>query len=226
MDLRLSEEFLVLALNPKTGVFSWWKSSLIKHSVSAALIQELIDRQRLTLEDEHITPTEMEPTNDPVLDAAIKALSKMKKKKKLKHWITKLSKKTKDIQKELIKNLLEHNILKIREDQTWWLLTKNQYEHWSDWQQRRLKGKLRDIIFHDKKGENHHLVLIGLLSACRLTKHIADEKDERRPVRRKAKDITHDNIYRKSVRSIENSTYGNAASGLLSVGISFIKECG
>lgn len=226
MELRLSETLLVLALSEKTGTIPQIKKGLVKYGLAAAVLQELENQRSIELDGDIVKIINQDPIGDPILDEALQILAKKHENKKVKHWIGKLSKKSKSFQETLLKDLLDKGVIKKREETNWWDFSKEQYQLWADWPVKRTMARLKDTIFHDRKADETHMALIGLICACRLYRQVFKDKEERSTGREKVKELAQENVYKKAIRSTVNGNRANAAGSILTLAAGLLKECG
>jgi hypothetical protein len=225
MELRLSEALIVLALSERTGTIPQTKKGLFKYGLAASVLQELEFQRSTELDGEIIKIINQDPLSDPILDEALQFLAKTHKNKKVKHWVGKLAKKSKNFQKILLNDLLDKGIVKKREEKNWWAFSNDQYELWADWPVKRTMARLKDTIFHGRKADDTHMALIGLICACRLYRQVFKDKEERTRARKKIKELAEHDVYKKGIRSTINGNRVNVATSILTIATGLLKEC-
>jgi len=205
MELRLSEQLLLLAFNEKQGIIYTSKAGVFKYALAGAIIQELMTHEKLELEEKAVKLIDKGPTDDPVLDKAIDILAQSTKEKKIQHWISKLGGKAKTFKKILFNDLVNKGVLKQREDRDFRVPGGDRFKLWFDGPVKHLRDHLRDILVHGNKADQKSLRLIGLAQACKLTRKLFKDSKEQEIAGRRMEELTENDPFKEAIRKIVNS---------------------
>jgi hypothetical protein len=96
MESTLSEEWLLLALEPDGRLSPWWSFSAWSGLAGAAMI-DLAARDRLRVEGRRVVPTGAGATGEPPLDAALRVIEGAPRPRSADRWITSLPRKADDL---------------------------------------------------------------------------------------------------------------------------------
>jgi hypothetical protein len=228
MQLRLSEELLLLALNEKKGTFVPFKTMIFKYGAAGAILHELMNREKLKLDEnaEYVVFLNLDPTGDAILDKALETLAKTEKQKKLQHWIAKLGGRFKEFKQILLGDLINRSILRKveTEDRNPWSFSGGRFQIWFDRPVISLRKRLHDTLVYGKNPDPETLKLIGLVRACKLHKNIFKEKTERETAWQRLEELSENDAFRKAIKKIINSQRVSAASSIFSAAIMLLKE--
>jgi hypothetical protein len=229
MELRLSEELLVLALNEKKGTIAPFKREYIKYGVAAALLQELIILEKLELDEEVVTVIEANPFGDNLLDPALEILEQATKKKKVQHWVSKLGGKYGKFKKILLDDLIDKGVLRpweepgVHEGEPG-LFHRQRFKTWYDIPLQHIRKRLHDILVYGGEPDPKSLRLIGLIHACKLTRRVFTDKEDQERVMLRIDALTGSDVFKKAIKSVVNSNRASAISGIISAAAVIAKE--
>lgn len=229
MELRLSEELFVLALNEKRGTIAPFKREYFKYGVAAALLQELIILQKLQLDEDMVTVIEGNPFGDKLLDPALEILEQSEKKKKVQHWVSKIGGKYRKLKKILLDDLINKGILRPKEEPEVHegkpgLFRRQRFKIWYDIPLQHLRKRLNNILVYGGEPDPGSLRLIGLIHACKLTRQVFPDKEDQERVMQRIDTLTEGDVFKKAVRSVVNSNRASAVSGVISAAAMIFKE--
>lgn len=228
MELRLSEELFVLALNEK-GIIAPFKREYLKYGIAAAILQELLILKKLQLDDESVDILDCEPFGDKLLDTAFEILDQSEKKKKVQHWVSKLGSKYGKFKKVLLDDLIDKGVLKTKDESGGreakpGLFHRQRYKVWDDIPLQYLRKRLYDMLVHGLEPDPKSLRLIGLIHACKLTRMVFSHREDHEKVMLRIDTLTTGDIFKKSIRNIIITNRISAFSGLISTAVMIAKE--
>lgn len=227
MELRLSEELLVVALNQKTGTIAPFKPMVFRYTLAAAVLQELFIRQKLELKGDLVKVIDKEPPGDVILDKALKMVTDSQKDKKVQQWVSKLGSKSKEFKKILVEGLVNKSVLRpLDEDEPPGAFSRKitRFRIWHDRPLVRLHKQLHDILVYGREPDSKSLRLIGLINACKLTRNIFKDKKEQETAAIRVQKLSDDDVFKKGVRSAVNTVRWSVVSGIFSAAMGLLKE--
>jgi hypothetical protein len=227
MELRLSEELLVMALNKKTGTIAPFKPMVFKYTLAAAVLQELFIRQKLELKGESVKVINKEPPGDVILDKALKIVTDSQKEKKVQQWVSKLGGKSKEFKKILLEDLVNKSVLRrLDEDEPPGAFSRKiiRLRIWHDRPFIKLHKQLHDILVYGKEPDSKSLRLIGLIDACKLTRNIFKDKKEQETAAIRVQTLSDNDVFKKGVKSAVNTVRWSVVSGIFSAIPVLLKE--
>ena len=229
MELRLSEELFVLALDEKRGTIAPFKREYFKYGVAAALLQELLILQKLKLDEDIIILLEANSFGDKLLDPVLEILEQSVKNKKVQHWVSKIGGKFGKFKKILLDDLMDKGILRPREEpgvheEKPGLFHRQRFRTWNDIPLQRLRKRLNNILVYGGEPDPGSLRLIGLIHACKLTRRVFTDKEDQERVMQRIDELTWGDVFKKAVRSVVNTNRVSAVSGIFSAAAVIFKE--
>ncbi len=227
MELRLSEELLVMTMNKKTGAIASFKPMVFKYTLAAAVLQELFIRKKLELDGELVKVIDGEPPGDVILDKALKMVTDSQKDKKVQHWVSKLGGKSKEFKKILVEDLVNKSVLRpLDEDEPPGTFSRKRirFRIWYDRPLIKLHKQLHDILVYGKEPDSKSLRLIGLINACKLTRNIFKDKKEQETAAIRVQKLSDDDVFKKGVRSAVNAVRWSVVSGIFSLAMGILDK--
>lgn len=215
MELRLSEELLVLALNEKNGRIATFSPDRMRYGLAGAVLQELVDRGAVKVEDEKVKVLSTDPMGDEILDKSMEIISKSTKDKKVPHWIGKLGEKSKGFKKTLVNNLVDRGILKEQEEgESKRILPGKRYRIWADRPLRVLRKRLDDILLYGKEPDPESLKVVVLVWYCKLHRRLYKDKAEREKARDRLELLSENDVIGKGIKKSVNNARTTALSSI------------
>jgi hypothetical protein len=182
-----AEKFLILIQHPEKHRFV--VSNQIKNvGLIGAILLDLADSNNVGIENGKLLfkskDTDLSKTHTMILEQ----IEKSSRIRKIKTWITKFSRKSRKIQKEILLELESKGIIKIHQKS--FLGIKYYKTQLIDSSIRDITiNEIRDIIFKDSKISKENALILGLIEACKMHKIIAKDKSEIKICKRKLADI-------------------------------------
>jgi Golgi phosphoprotein 3 len=229
MELRLSEELFVLALDEKRGTFARFKGEYFKYGVAAALLQELLILQKLKLDEDIVILLEANSFGDKLLDPVLEILEQSVKNRKVQHWVSKIGGKFGKLKKILLDDLINKGVIRPKEEpggqeEKPGLFHRQRFRTWNDIPLQRLRKSLNNILVYGGEPDPASLRLIGLIHACKLTRRVFAGKEDQEQVMQRIEELTDGDVFKKAVRSVVNTNRVSAVSGIFSAAAVIFKE--
>jgi len=217
--MLIAEEFLLLCLDEETGRKSI-SGEKIDPALGGALLVELalMERIGITSDEEglrarrRISITSTKPTDDEVLDAALGYLV-AKEGKKIQDVISPMSWKpmTKDLRKKLLSRLAETGVLEERRGMALGVFPTTRWPVADPAAELEVRARLRSALVDGLTPTERTVALIGLLHA---TGHVnkAVPYEDKKLVRRRAKELTEGDWAAKAVKAVIDSVHAAGAA--------------
>jgi hypothetical protein len=87
-----------------------------------------------------------------------------------------------------------------------------------------LRKRLHDILVYGEEPDPGSLRLIGLIHACKLTRRVFTDKEDRERVIQRIDMLTEGDVFKKAIRNIVNSNRASVVSGIISAAAMILKE--
>ena len=179
-DLKLYEEFMLLALKEESGTVA--ASESIEYPLAAAIMTELMLNKRVELlpaEDEKQKIRLLDPStlHDEILDEALSKIAKSKREQTLGEWIEVLATLSKLVQR-VARKLCRSGILRVDEERILMLFKRKVYPELDPEPEREIVERLRKAIFSDDSNvDPRDAVLVALANQTYLLHQKFDKND-------------------------------------------------
>lgn len=190
MELHLFDKFILLALDQKKGKFLV-DSFTLNYGLAGAILLELSELQKIEVKKRRIVVVDYKLTNHQVIDASMKLINKSKKNRKPRYWIYKLGNKSSEFRKFVLNNLYQKNIVNEEVNSYLWGLIKiKRYPVINTKEIDTIKDRIRKIVLEKLKPDMEAVLLLSLLSSCKLTRILFVTKKEHKEAKKRIKELT------------------------------------
>lgn len=198
MNLSIPEKFLLLAQHPDKGrlIISGLQ---FQYGIIGALLLQMSVEERISIENDLVTLNSGKGKPGSMIAEIELLIRNSRKKRKLKHWVSKLSRKSNKYKKALLEELATARIIRIEPKKFLGLIPyKNTYLV-----NRRLRSdlikELKGSIFSKHEIENDQLVLFGLIEATKMYKVFTTDSAELKRIKKALKELIKENPIAGSV---------------------------
>jgi hypothetical protein len=198
MELTLSEELMLLALDDDEGDVIFSASMALQYGLAGALIFEMIFRKNIVLDDKTVKLGANNQFEKQIYQEIVELIRSQKKEKDLEYWIWKISNKISDIKENILTRLIEKGILKKEEGKILWLIKYEKYPQQNPIPEIETRMKIRNTVLSNSEPDAKTLALISLINSCQLVDEIFT-KHERKSARKRIKEIIKNDELGKSV---------------------------
>ena len=192
MELNLIEKFILLALDKEKGKFLIDTMSL-NYGIAGAILLEMSELNKIAIKNKRMFVTDNKLTGNKIVDECIKLLINSKKPRRAKYWINKIGNKSSGFKKLILNDLYNKKIIMINKSTYFWgLFTFYKYPLINTKLVYEIKAKLKKIVLENKKSDLENLLLLSLMSGCKLTRVLFVNRKEHRVANKKIKELTKD----------------------------------
>jgi len=190
MSLRLYEKFILLALNQKKGNFLIDSLSL-NYGLAGAILLELSELKKIVIENKKIRVADKKLTNNQIIDACLKLINAIQKKRKPRYWIYKIGNKSSGFKKIILQDLYNKKIIKIDvKVYLWGLIKIRRYPVINISEVNNIKIRIKDAVLTSNKPDLETILLLSLMWSCKLTRILFTNKKDHKASRTKIKELT------------------------------------
>jgi len=192
MDNKVSENFISLALNPKSGNFMIF-GNYLTFGILGSILMDLALAGRITISGNRVVVSQDSGISGICThDRMMELLSKSSRPVKISNWLRKLSFTAGWYRREMMKMLAANGRLR-RVEKRFLLIPYNLHYQSDISAYKKLILRFKDIILYGKKPDETEIMTLGLIFACKLHRVLATESTERQKVRRSLKKLIRDN---------------------------------
>ncbi len=209
MELTLVEKFVLLAHHPEKGRFTVTGVQLWNGIVGALLI-EMSLQKRIEIEDGRIVLKDDKKISDPVMSEIAGMIKQSEKPKKIRYWLSKISKKANRYKKEVLAGMVKKGLL--RSERKRFIFIPYTLFYLQD---KRIWGKmirhLRKAALYPSSVDvtQEDVVLLGLIEATKMHKVLASNKDELKRIKRELKKVIEESpiagVVDKTIREMQGA---------------------
>ena len=187
MRLNTAEKFLLLIQNPKKP--GYLVSETIRDAgITGAILSDLVCQKKIEIINGSLKILADQADTSNAHSILLQMMQQSGRNRKIKTWISKLSRRSSKYRKELIKQVEKKGFLRIIHKQFLWIKYDRTELIKSSERQEIIQG-LREVIFHNKEADKTNAIIAGLIHACKLHKIICENKEERRICKHKLEEL-------------------------------------
>jgi len=198
MKLNTLTKFLLVAHHPEKGRFLISDAHINFGIIGAALLEISLDEQ-IKIEDNKLILLKTGNSENTIMTDISKEIRNSKKDRKVKYWITKLSRKSSKYKWEILADLEKSRLIRIEDKRFLGLIPYRK----SYLIERNTRNELIDQLKKDalfgRDLNNDTILMLGLIEACKMHKIITSDKKELKKLKQKLKDIIKENAIADTV---------------------------
>lgn len=168
MPLTMPEDLLLVMLDDSTGRLHDRAAPAGDFALAGAILAELAMQDRIDTAPGHLFVANPAPVGDPLLDGVLARIAAAGRQEDSRWWIETLSRDAAEFRAALFARLVDRGILRVEDGRFLWLFAERRYPAVSDKEEREVKARLLDVIFHDGIPEPRDALLLGLARAAGL----------------------------------------------------------
>ena len=172
MQISLTEEFLLLALEDEGGQFSRIPETSFSCGLAGAALMDLEIRGRIATGRQHLEVVDSTPTGIAVLDRLLADIAAETARLHPRDWIARLMPNAFHYRSEALKTLCERGILTQEEHLFLWVLQERRYPVEHGEERRECKRRILELLFNAESPDHHDVALVALADACGMFEHI------------------------------------------------------
>ncbi len=198
MSHKVTEDFICLALNPESGRYMVL-GNYLTYGVVGAVLMDLSLSGKIVLEGHNIIPgRDVSLTGIPAYDRMMNNIIGSGKVRTLTKWIRKQGNKSAWYRKELQKYFVRQGILKVERKRFLGISYSLHYPA-RPGLRKNLINRYKEIIMYNRSPEEHEIMVLGLIFACKMHRLLSVGGPERRDMRKKLVEIIRDNKYASDI---------------------------
>jgi len=206
MKLSTLERFLLLAKHPYKGRFMI--SDLhIHHGIIGIIFLELHLKGVLSLENDKVIVNDDVKSDHLFGEELLTRIKKSRRHRKLKNWIIKLSGKASAIKWLCLQAMEQKGLLSIEKKKFLLFIPYRKTYLVEQSTREQLIEHLKACAFKQKEPQQEDILLLGMAEACQMHKILADNKDERKLLKKELKNLIKENAFAgaidQSIRQVQ-----------------------
>ncbi len=178
-SLSIPEELLLLSMDDEKGRLVSSDSIILRFVLAGAILDDLVLRKEIEIQDGKVVAWTGEPVGDPILDPAIERLTRKNKVKKLSYWIQQLAKDYRDMRTILLKKMVALGALREELHYFLWVFPYDRYPTDNTRIEDRIRDRIRDSLFGRDPISARDAVILSLIYASRLEAEVFGQESAR-----------------------------------------------
>ncbi|AFL99102.1 Golgi phosphoprotein 3-like protein (GPP34) [Desulfitobacterium dehalogenans ATCC 51507] len=208
--LTLMEEVLLISLNEEKGNFSFTASTCIDYCLTGAILMELEHLKRIRVDKKTVEVSDARPLNNRRLELALHQMDSSKRHRPPDYWISRLRSTLKGLRKGILEEMADKALLREEEQQTFIFFSSTRYPVRDERARKDILDRIHRVLLRREDPDRQTAKLIGLLYAGGILPYLVD-KGDRKEAKKRAKEVTKDDILANAVKKAVQATYSNPA---------------
>jgi MHS family proline/betaine transporter-like MFS transporter len=172
MQVSLTEEFLLLALEDEGGQFSRIPETSFSCGIAGAALMDLEIRGRIATGQQILEVVDSSPIGLPMLDRLLADIAAETERLHPGEWIARLMPSAWQFRSEALEKLCERGILAQEEHLFLWVLQERRYPVEHGEERLECKRRILELLFNAERPDHHDVALVALADACGMFEHI------------------------------------------------------
>ncbi|MCY4183741.1 MAG: GPP34 family phosphoprotein [Rhodobacteraceae bacterium] len=206
--LTFPEEIMLMLLEDEDGKIIHVPELTLRCVLSGAVLMELAFRNKIDTDLSQLVVIDSSSTSDEMLDPTLQMIVESDEVNNGKYWVEKCALNADEIKKMALDRLIEKKILEKVDDRFLWVFRTRRYPVVDGKAEQEVKLRILDLLFSDKLPNPRDIVIISLVEASGIFKHLLSESEHKRSLERIKQIRNMDLLGRavtNSVRDIEAS---------------------
>lgn len=167
-SLSIPEELLLLSMDDEQGRLVSSDSIILRFVLAGAILDELVLRKLVEIQDGKVVAWTGELIGDPILDPAIERLARKNKIKKLSYWIQQLAKDYRNVRTILLEKMVALGALREESHYFLWVFPYDRYPTNDIRIEAQIRNRIYNSLFGGDRISSRDAVILSLISASRL----------------------------------------------------------
>lgn len=202
MKLSLAEGLMLIALDDEEGRLLSAAEHSIDHGLLSILILELSLIKRVGFESNKIIVKDSTGTGNKVLDSVLKAIGGGGD--SVSNTVKKIAPAFDSIQDDMIELLVQRGILKVESTKLLWIPVSERMDNANYAFEQEIRDTLKAVVQKGQKPTPAIIILMSMISNCKILEEVFKEKDELIDAVKVAKDITNSSVVDPETQTVLN----------------------
>ncbi|UXX78550.1 GPP34 family phosphoprotein [Reichenbachiella carrageenanivorans] len=202
MKLSLAEGLMLIALDDEEGRLLSAAEHSIDHGLLSIFILELSLIKRVGFENNKIVVKDSTGTGNKVLDNVLKAIGGGGD--SVSNTVKKIAPSFESVQDDVIELLVQRGILKVESTKLLWIPVSERMDNANYAFEQEIRDTLKAVVQKGQKATPAIVILMSMISNCKILEEVFKEKDELIDAVKVAKDITNSGVVDKETQLVLN----------------------
>ena len=177
--LTFPEEIMLMVLEDEDGKILHVPELSMRCVLSGSVLMELALLNKIDTDLNSLVVIDSTPTGDEMLDPTLAMLVESEEEYNAKYWVEKCALNADGIKKMALNRLVEKKILEKADDRFLWVFRTRRYPVVDGKVEQEVKLRIMELLFSDKLPDPRDIVIISLVEASGIFKHILSENEHK-----------------------------------------------
>ncbi len=178
--LSFAEEIMLLLLEDEEGRFIHVPELSMRCVLSGAVLLDLAMNYKIDSDLDSLVVIDPEPIGDDLLDPALKQIVESEEKHNSRYWVEAVARDADTIRDIALRRLCDKGILESRDNRFLWVFKARRYPIRDGKVDREVRHRIMSILFSDEIPNPRDSIIIMLVDACGIFKHLLSEAQHKR----------------------------------------------
>lgn len=179
LPLTLLEEFLLLALDDRTGRLHPLSRSTFDCATAGAILMDLTLRNRIDNDLRDMFVVDQTPVNDDMLDPVLQVMSlaPVLTPHPIAYWLRQFADEGEAFREKALHRLEARGIIRREDRKILWVFGTRRYPLVEDKEMREVKQRIMSVVLNDEVPTPHDVMLVSLAESCGLFHYLLSPAD-------------------------------------------------
>lgn len=200
MELNTAEKFLLLAQHPEKGMLNT-PEIYVKYGIVGAMLLDLSVSEKLSVENDRLIIKSSKGINDPILKDIVSKIESARKPLRIRTWINRFARRSSKIKLSVFEQLEKKKLIRIEHRKFLGLIPYLKTYLVETKTRNSLIKTLRNNILFEGDFNEENIGVLGLVEACKMHKIIANDRAEKKIIKKRLKETLKSSPIAKVVDS-------------------------
>jgi Golgi phosphoprotein 3 len=215
MNFSTLEKFLLIAHHPDKGRFII-SGLQMDYGIIGAILMDMSLDDKIALENDRVIIKKGTGTGNQILSEVISMISSAGKSHSIKHWITKLARRSGKYKWIALAEMAEKKVIQIENRMFLGIVTHKKSYLLDSYNRNKMIQQLKYNVLSHKELSNETTAILGMIEACKMHRIISTETDELKKIKKELKLIIKESpvasMVDQTIRQVEAAVFGALAA--------------
>jgi hypothetical protein len=215
MNFSTLEKFLLIAHHPDKGRFII-SSIQMDYGIIGSILMDMSLDDRIALENNKVILKKGAVSGNQILSEVISMISSSGKSHSIKHWITKLARRSGKYKWVALAELAGKKVIQTENRKFLGIIPYRKSYLLDSYNRNKMIQQLKYNVLSHKELSNETLAILGMIEACKMHKIISSEKDELKKIKKELKEIIKESpvasMVDQTIRQVQAAIFGAIAA--------------
>jgi len=217
--LSTAEKFLMIAHHPEKGRFMI-TGMFIQYGIAGAILLDLTLEERIDITNKRLILKTPGTSADPLINEITALISGDPRPRMVGYWVRKLARRYNRYKRQVLEGLAKKRMVRIEERKFLGLIPYRRSYLTESYTRTNLVRQLKNELLANTRGPSSpNMAIAGLIEACRMQRHLADDREELKKIRIRLKDIIKESpvsdVVSQTVRQVQAAIFASVTAAII-----------